>query len=341
MKKIYKSLLLRMPLVMAAALATVSCERLIFEEEGDCDPHYFVEFVYDMNMEFADAFPSQVNSVSLFVFDEEGRLAGSWQDAGEALAQKGYRIPLDGLAPGRYEFIAWCGLADNAGHFTLASSVARPEDLRCTMSRAYADGAAWSDANLSPLFHGLETAELPDTEGEHVVTVYLTKDTNNINLSLTQMGGEGMQEGQYTVRMSDANGLMAHDNSLLADEPIEFRPWYTVYGTEELGAPVSRASDDAVLNYMRTEISTGRLMSDRDPRIDIIDNGTGETVFSIPIVQWVKAFRSENHAGMGDQEYLDRQDEYDVMIYLSGQNWIGARIEINGWRIRDNGRADL
>ncbi len=51
--------------VCAAALfATASCNSLIYDYEGDCDPHYKARFVFDMNLHWADAFPHEVNAVT-------------------------------------------------------------------------------------------------------------------------------------------------------------------------------------------------------------------------------------------------------------------------------------
>jgi Protein of unknown function (DUF1812). len=37
---------------------------------------------------------------------------------------------------------------------------------------------------------------------------------------------------------------------------------------------------------------------------------------------------------MSNQEYLDRQDEYNIMFFLdSNNNWIKTRIIINGWAV--------
>ena len=64
---------------MAVALTAVitvsalsSCG-MIYEDEGDCNTYCDVRFVYDRNMEFADAFASKVEAVDLYVFDADGK----------------------------------------------------------------------------------------------------------------------------------------------------------------------------------------------------------------------------------------------------------------------------
>lgn len=333
---------------LLAAMALASCNSgPLYDFEGDCDPHYYVQYVYDMNMEWHNTFGSNVNSVVLYVFDSAtGRLAGVYKENDMAtLSAPGYRMPVD-LKPGTYNFIAWCGLENNQENlFTLQENISRSEDLNCRMARQYEDGRAFQNKQLHPLFHGMVTASLPDEEGEHVVTVHLVKDINNINLSMQHVSGEPLTTDMFTVTMSEGNGYLAYDNSLKEDEDIEYRPWHVRSGSIDIAG--TKADSDAEegdnLNFFMCEISTGRLMKNRDPRINIIDNATGNIVYSIPIVKWATAFRSQQykdinnniHVITDDQEYLDRRSDYEVMLYLDNgeEGWLAAEIYINSWRV--------
>lgn len=331
----------------AMLLGGASCER-IYETEGDCDPYYFVEFIYDMNMEFADAFPAQVNSVKLMVYDAAtGNFVKTFEETSEAiLSEKGYRMPVD-LKPGNYDFIAWCGLHNNEGQFVVADPAPTREALKCRLeARAYDGAQAVSQQELHLLFHGMVVRQnLPDQQGEHTVTIRLTRDTNTINLSLTQLGDKGMKPGQFSVCMADTNGWMGYNNALLTDEPIEYRPYYQIYGSEDFTAGGASNADDDACNYMRCELSTARLMVDHNPVIVVTDNESGKTVFSIPIVKWIRTYRSEASKRLvpDDQEYLDRENEYNVVLYIENNHggWIAAQIEINGWRVRELGDTEL
>ena len=296
-------------MTLAAVLLCSACGS-VFDDEGDCNPYYFVRFVYDMNMLRADAFYTQVNSVDLYVFDAEtGEYITHLSDKGEALASGNYLMPLD-LAPGKYEFIAWCGLADNGDDFTVPTVITQPEDLKCTMARSRNAAGAYSNRNLHAVFHGSQTVELPAGPVEYVATVKLMKNTNNINLSLQHTAG-ALDPNRFEVTMSDENGLMAHDNSLLADEPIEYRPWSLRGGSVDLEGADGKAG------FLVAELSTARLMANHNSRINIVDKKTAKTVFSIPIIQWATLLRSANHADMSNQEYLDREDEYNLMVFLT------------------------
>ncbi|MCH5224067.1 MAG: FimB/Mfa2 family fimbrial subunit [Muribaculaceae bacterium] len=331
--------------VMAAGAAVgfSSCESFYFEE-GDCDPHYYVKYVYNMNMEWADAFSSQVNSVELYVIDPKtGDLVGKYyEDDINRLSQPGYLMPVD-LKPGTYDFVAWCGLTNNQEDlFSLPDVIEHRDHIHCTLARSFEGEKAFQNKQLNALFHGKINATLPDEQGDHIVEVSLIKNTNNINLSLQHISGLELTSDMFTVTMSEANGHLAHDNSLINDDEIEFRPWHIRSGAVDITG--TKADDSANLNYFMAEISTSRLMADRDPRINIVENETGNVVYSIPIVQWATTFRSQQykdvnnniHTITDDQEYLDRESDYNIMLYLDNKKdggWIAAAIYINSWKV--------
>lgn len=101
------------------ALTAWSCG-LINEDLDPCTVDYKVKFTYDRNMLYTDAFATQVESVSLFVFDKEGNLVWKGSDNGEALTRPGYTMTLP-LEPGDYDMIAWCGLNEGE-EFSLAAA---------------------------------------------------------------------------------------------------------------------------------------------------------------------------------------------------------------------------
>ena len=310
-------------------LSATGCS--VYEDEQDCDPVYKMRFVYDWNMSGGDGFPSQVKSVNLWVFNHDsGVLVARYSDAGEALAQKGYLLNLTDLRPGNYDFIAWCGL-EGSQSFSVPSDISTEKDLTCSMKTASRDGKAVSDICLSPLFYGsLNDQTVKDVRGETVVyTMYLMKDTNNINISLQHSNDEILDADDFSIYMTDANANLGFDNSLLSGPLVYYYPW-------DISSGYLDSSADG-LNYIKFELSTNRLMADQNPVITIIDRESGATVYSIPIVEWAKVLRSQQNMSMTDQEYLDREHEYTIMLYLVGDEgsggWKAASIVINGYEM--------
>ena len=90
---------------LVASFALTACDG-IYDDEGDCSTQYSVQFVYDRNMNFADGFAHAVKRVTLYAFDESGRLVYEKTEAGSALSQAGYRMNLNDIEPGTYDFLA-------------------------------------------------------------------------------------------------------------------------------------------------------------------------------------------------------------------------------------------
>ena len=342
---------------VAALLLTIgmtSCGNMIFDDEGDCSPNYYLQFVFDRNMLYndnfqigADAFAAQVGSVDVYIFDaENGDFVARFSEAGAPLRERGYRLPVD-LSPGDYDIIAWCGLDSNEGHFVLSENVSHISDLKCRMARETDEThAAYSNKCLNALFHGKISHTFPDEEGDHYATVYLTKDTNYIQLALHHKSGE-LDPDRFIVTMEDTNGYLDYDNSLIEDVAIQYRPWIQRGGVVDMNDYLStRAAEDGT-GFFVAELATSRLMADHNPTLKVTDTETGNVVFSLPLVKYILMMKSDRHSRMESQEYLDREDEYAVMVFLENSDnsdnggWYATEIVINGWHIVDNGNVGL
>ena len=62
-------------------------------------------------------------------------------------------------------------------------------------------------------------------------------------------------------------------------------------------------------------------------------NKKGEKILSIPLIDYALLVKG-SYAAMDDQEYLDRQDKYDLVFFLDqGDRWMNAYIYINSWKL--------
>lgn len=360
----YTRKLLGTALALVSLAGLSSCER-IFDFEGDCEPHYFVEFKYDMNMLNADAFYAKVSSVDLYVFDAaDGRFVDHFTESSDILKTPGYRMPLD-LGPGSYTLVAWGGLAHNEGRFVTSATVNREvdniEELRVRLDRTVdPDDSHHSRINLDyntqdvpcALYHGKIDVELPDQEGTHIYTVPLTKDTNNILVSIWHRYGE-LDPKHYEFKLvypdDQSNGSLHHTNSVLEDNSITYHPWSLRSGDLDLGDVIpglgetdsrSEGYDTPQGKFITAEISTSRLLADHNPRLVIYDTEARTERLNIPFIQYINSYRSMNYRNMTNQEYLDRQDDYTVAIILDS-SWVGFELVIQGWHIIDNGDIDI
>lgn len=335
-------------LSLAASLLTlVSCDRVIYDYEGDCTVNYLVKFRYDLNLKWADAFANEVKSVRLYVFDASGVLVKEIDERGDRLADPDYAVNL-GVPAGKYHLLAWCGV-DNEGapvQFEIPTATVgstRADALTNRLVRkSGAERSAYIDERHQFMFHGELDVELPEDEdgGDYVYTVSLTKDTNHIRIILQHLSGEDLEVSDYAFRIEDANGYYASDNSLLPDDTIT----YLTYSTSSGEAGIIRDGDDRTRALVKTktavaDLSVGRMMADRaNEMILTITNSEGKDIASIPVIDYALLAKDyyEDAYGhkMSDQEFLDREDEY-MMTFFIDENleWYAAEIYIQSWRI--------
>lgn len=347
--KLAKTIYLYFTLAVVALVSLSSCG-MMTEEEPDCNPYYKVRFRFDRNMLFADAFSSQVGEVDLYVFDEEGKLVWKGHEEGDALAEEGYLMDLP-VAPGKYDLVAWCHKRhENAAGFNLAESE-NPQEfghLKMKMDREYDGDQAHSTTDLHALFHGKISTELPDTWGTHVVTLPLTKDTNCIRIQLVHLSGSEIKAKDFDFKIVDSNGHLDHENKILEDEIIHYRPWAinegvvtTVppTGDEKPGIDPIPDTNDGVraittIHSLTEEMTTSRLQMSQNPTLIITRKSDGENVVTMPIIEYFMMVKGQYNRHMDEDEYLDRQDEYNMTLFMNEDNsWYKAVLDILSWRV--------
>lgn len=312
----------------ACMLILCSCDSVIYDYEGDCSVNYKVRFRYDYNMKYANAFAHEVNSVTLYVLDKDNNIVWQRTEAGDALAKEDYEMTVE-VDPGEYSLMAWCGTTDK-GSFTIPQTT-KGEELTCTLKREYDNnGNGYVDKDLDRLFYGyLPLQEFSDTEGTYTYTVPLIKDTNNIRVVLQHLSGEAVDQDKFTFAIHDNNGIMDWNNNLLQDEQITYYAWHVDDG--EAGI----ASDSrSVFRAAIAELTVARLVKGQDTRLTVTNNESGEVVFSIPLIDYAMLVKGFYNREMDDQEYLDRQDTYDMVFFLDeGDRWVDTYIYINSWKV--------
>lgn len=334
---------------VAAAMLT-SCDSAIYDYEGDCETNYRVNFVYDKNMKFADAFAHEVKSAHLYAFDKSGILVWQKSERGESLQAGEFAMTLD-LPAGDYTLLAWCGLENDGEHeesFSVPEAIVgktRIEELQCRLSRKYDDKGAYSDEKLYPLFHGMCEVSLPDDQdgNDFHYTMNLTKDTNHVRVILQQLSGEPVNPDDFTFRIEEENGLMDYNNSLLPDEMITYLAHDKQSGTASLGledypeaggvkkSKATRATTS--VSVAIADLTIARMVPGRK-YILTVETKEGQITARIPLADYALMLKEGQGDEMSDEEYLDRQDEYSLVFFLDANSyWLGSSIIINSWRL--------
>ncbi len=305
------------------ALLLTSCDSAIYDYEGDCEPHYRVNFIYDYNMKQADAFPHEVNEVTLRLLDAAGKVVWQRTDKGEALANPGYAMDVD-CAPGTYSLHVWA-LGAEGEPFELADADAPDfSELTARMPRK----GSVCDERLRDLYHGYKTSvTFPDTEGAHTFTVPLTKDTNYLKVVLQQTSRSQFDAEDLQITVTDDNGFLNPDNAPRLGEPVTYFPWAVT-------PLVADIEGKGMCHGVFAEFSLSRLMAEHseDARLNVVYKG--ERKFSVKLIKFLTMVKGKYNEKYGDQEYLDRQDEYEISFFLEDDmEWLGTEIYINSWRI--------
>lgn len=314
----------------------VSCDAL-YEGEGDCSYRYGVRFIYDWNIKFADAFSHEVKAVTLYVFNEAGIFVSRYEASGPFAKESGYVLPVD-LTPGTYDLVAWCTWDKSDDVETLPFDI--PElipgqstlaELTATLKREHsAKNTTIVGKDIDPLFHGFEQrVTFSDEPGEHIVSVPLMKNTNSIRVVLQHLSGKPVDADKFRFSITSTNGKMNYENELLPDETLRYDAWYVSHGSAGMETPEGTVT----IHTAVAELTTARLMKEDAPRLTVT-NERGETVISIPLVDYLLMVKGYYGRTMGDQEYLDRQDEYSLTFFLDQNSiWDDTRIIINSWAV--------
>lgn len=330
-------------LACLATVALTSCER-IYEDEGDCTPYYYVEFVYDHNMKFADAFATEVEDVNLYVFDSNDKFVTSFAEQGDALQKDDYRMNLR-LEPGRYTIVAWCGLTGENNSYALPEmipGVTTLEELSCRLDdREYAENGEVTVSEIDELYHGIQTYDLSDTYGEHVFEMPLKKNTNYVRVVLQHLSGEDIDKDDFRFTITDNNGTLGHNNSVLDDEMLTYHAWHTSQGVAGVTNAENVREGITSVSVALAELTVSRLVKEKDMKTMLTvtrstpePDGTYKTVLSIPLIDYALLVKGYYNKDISDQEYLDRQDEYNLTFFLDdNNNWLSSSILINSWRV--------
>ena len=276
----------------------------------------YVRFRYDYNMEFSDAFASQVNRVDVFVFDKDGTFVMKKSEQGETLGGGSYRMPLP-LPAGEYRIAASAGMSDD---FEMPEPVAGKTTLEELTVRMKREESLVHNKALNPLWYGGVQAVSFTGRQEQTETVSLIKDTNKFRFILQKSGpGEELDINDCLFEIRADNGYYDWNNDLLDDDMISYRPYY-LEKVEDVGIVV--------------EMNTMRLLEHKKVYLTLTRKSDGKELMKIDLIPYLLLTKMEGH-NIPAQEYLDRQSEYAIVFFYNPEllNFLSTKIVINGWTI--------
>lgn len=323
--KTYTYLLRLLPVWAVLTLGLVSCE-YIHEDLKPCD--HYLHFTYTHNMKFADAFQHELvcqeeaKTAELFIFDGDGKFLSSQSLPTETLQENRIRLNLD---PGKYKLLAWAGLNDT--DYTWTKPAAGESMDEWLMSVRQDKGVVARE--LSGLFQG--TLELTIPSGGETDTEFpLVKNTNKIRLALIDANsGTGLQADDFTILATTHNGDLNAQNQPVADDAVLWKPYLQQVET------VADTEGGTAMQAVVAELNTMRLMESSQTSLQLSHKGEEAPFLQVDLTDFLLLTQMESH-DLDAQEYLDRQDEYTIVVYLDIVDGKAHCLEIivNDWTIR-------
>lgn len=210
---------------------------------------------------------------------------------------------------------------------------ASPSQLTAALPLKGETGDKYVNQDITPLFHGMiQGVECNESDYGYIdlPAIDLVKDTNVIKVILNNIDGTELNPDDFKIEITGTNSEMDYENNLVGDAPFSYLPWSIsrlVTDMEE-----SRAS---VASGMMAELSMGRLMTDRQPRLKVTRCEDKTEIINLNLIQFFLLVKGHYQAHWSNQEYLDRLDEYSLTFFIDkDKNWYtAAGININSWHV--------
>lgn len=326
---------------ISATVGLTGCNAILDDEPEPCPVGLDIRFVYDYNLERANAFPSQVDCLTVHFYDSEGNYVMTRTETTDVLADEDYRMTVD-LPEGEYRIVAYGGAECDKASFSHTN--VPKEGSKDTELGMYLNPECLEPGNpkghLHDHFYGSLNVTVKRAPERGAVTVKMMKNTNHFRLILQHMTYEPLDGRDYEFKIVDDNTLFDHSNMLVDNGLVTYTPWDT--GSIKVGTADSEdwntgEHTTTQVQIAYADLSTSRLMTMRSPRLSVTHKESNTELISIPLNNYLLALRSEHFSWCGNQEFLDRKSDWQLFFFLDDpRHWNSAFIQIDDWTVRIN-----
>lgn len=306
-------------------LLLTSCS-WVKDENEDCPYGFCLNLHYTYNILDVDAAPKHVKEVSIYVYDAAGNFIKRFNVNKAELDAKNYRVRVDGLAEGDYQFMVWGGIVNN--EYAVSGDMETMDKFRVSLANQTTSSAT----QLPNMFYGyLPTVHYSSAYSTHDVD--MMKNTNQLSCIIVPPSPSvTINPADFDMKLESANTTMDARNNLTSN-------FLMTYEAFEKNAVAIDDERIGTLNCVSFSMSTLRLMENTDCRIILNKKETGQEVFNVSLPKSV-GLMGNLYTNLGRkltvQEYLDRQDFYTVVFFLSSDLDALINLEVNPWKIRAN-----
>lgn len=358
-------------LVCFSAIALTTMSSCIKEDMDDCPPaisKVALQFDYTYNVKQADAFAAEVKNINVYAFDENGKFFDSYIESREKF-ETGHTMEITGLKDGKYTFVCLARdrqvmsrAEDDEMEFSFASltpGVSTIDDLTERMGKDNGEEIK-NDKEFAALYTAKTQVDFQrlnqkGNEGTVVTsTLSLMKCTKTYRIVLLPYENDqaDFKPENFDVRIEGSAAWLDHNGEKVKNEGITYLPYnmerranYDGAHTEVNEEPVDQALIyDLSSSRMFERQSDRRVVRDGDKSIyddkriiitDLRDKDHPIELFNHSLPWFLALCGEKVNQNWDDQEYLDREDHYVLMFYVSDKrdyNMI-TKVNVNGWNV--------
>lgn len=358
-------------LVCFSAIALTTMSSCIKEDMDDCPPaisKVALQFDYTYNVKQADAFAAEVKNINVYAFDENGKFFDSYIESREKF-ETGHTMEITGLKDGKYTFVCLARdrqvmsrAEDDEMEFSFASltpGVSSIDDLTERMGKDNGEGIK-NDKEFAALYTAKTQVDFQrlnqkGNEGTVVTsTLSLMKCTKTYRIVLLPYENDqaDFKPENFDVRIEGSSAWLDHKGEKVKNERITYLP-YNMERRANYDGAHTEVNEEPVDQALIYDLSSSRMFerqSDRrvvrdgdkndydDKRIiitDLRDKDNPIELFNHSLPWFLALCGEKVNQNWDDQEYLDREDHYVLMFYVSDKrdyNMI-TKVNVNGWNV--------
>lgn len=358
-------------LVCFSAIALTTMSSCIKEDMDDCPPaisKVALQFDYTYNVKQADAFAAEVKNINVYAFDENGKFFDSYIESREKF-ETGHTMEITGLKDGKYTFVCLARdrqvmsrAEDDEMEFSFASltpGVSTIDDLTERMGKDNGEEIK-NDKEFAALYTAKTQVDFQrlnqkGNEGTVVTsTLSLMKCTKTYRIVLLPYENDqaDFKPENFDVRIEGSSAWLDHKGEKVKNERITYLPYNMERRANYDGAhtEVNEEPVDQALIYDHSSSRMFERQNDRravrdgdknnydDKRIiitDLRDKDNPIELFNHSLPWFLALCGEKVNQNWDDQEYLDREDHYVLMFYVSDKrdyNMI-TKVNVNGWNV--------
>ena len=358
-------------LVCFSAIALTTMSSCIKEDMDDCPPaisKVALQFDYTYNVKQADAFAAEVKNINVYAFDENGKFFDSYIESREKF-ETGHTMEITGLKDGKYTFVCLARdrqvmsrAEDDEMEFSFASltpGVSTIDDLTVRMGKDNSEEIK-NDKEFAALYTAKTQVDFQrlnqnGNEGTVVTsTLSLMKCTKTYRIVLLPYENDqaDFKPENFDVRIEGSAAWLDHKGEKVKNEGITYLP-YNMERRANYDGAHTEVNEEPVDQALIYDLSSSRMFerqNDRrvvrdgdknnydDKRIiitDLRDKDNPIELFNHSLPWFLALCGEKVNQNWDDQEYLDREDHYVLMFYVSDKrdyNMI-TKVNVNGWNV--------